>query len=106
MSLDIVLVKKCDPLEAERTFDVRFYEGLEKIQPTGILNCRDIARIGRNCMGDKWHRLFDAEECPPSIFFPENWKELKKWLKKRITRKGDFFEEPPTDGWDFIYISW
>lgn len=106
MSLNVVLVKKCDPLEAQRTFDVQFYEGLEKIQPTGFLNVRDVARVGRNCMGDKWHRLFDAEEECPRIFFPENWTEIKKWLKRRFVRQGDFFEPPPSDGWDFMYICW
>lgn len=106
MSLDVILMKKCDPVEAYDSFDVLFFEELKNIQPTGFLNAKRVTRIGRNCLGNKWHRLFDAEKCPPMIFLPENWTEIKKWLKKHLARPDSYFEEPPADGWDFIYVCW
>ena len=97
-------MKKCDPLEATEAFDVET-NGLQALQPTGMLNCKQIGRIGRNCINKKWHTMHDQDKCPPFFFYPHHWEDIKKWLKKDMV-SGEFFEDPPADGWDFIFISW
>ena len=107
MSLNVILLKKCPPEEATEAFPLRWYEGLQALQPTGMLCMKQVGPpVGHNCMSKAWHHAFDADDHDPVLevpthFFRENWQDILPWLASP-----NELATPPPDGWDVMYIEW
>lgn len=107
MSLDILLYQKCDPEEATRAFDILDYPHLKALQPSGIVCAKRVFhRIGRNCLNKAWHKNFDNESTETRfVYMREDWEDIRVHFRAKF-KPGQYFEDPPADGWDFMYISW
>lgn len=110
MSLDIWLFKICPPEEANAAFSVGglavdCHKELQRLQPTGIVCAKTVGgRIGSNCFSRAWYKDWQAYKVR-EVYFPDDWRELKPYLRKRMGEH-EYFDEPPESGWDFLLIIW
>lgn len=58
-------------------------------------------------MSKDWHINFDNEctEMPRLVYMRADWQDIKAHFPAQF-KDGQYFEHPPADGWDFMYISW